>query len=387
MSMDSELEKIEGAAAEAPKGGSIDEYAQFLITGSKDDEEEERTSQNLSRPRMIAIQTVSNQGESLRLLMRIIVKDEILADADVFIPYRLLQYKVKGGFEPRKKALYPGYLFAYLPNERAVDALFLALKNVPKLSIILNDQQSIAPFKRSRMQFYTLKDSECDFIMECCGNPEHTIKLSEAVILTDEELEKERQSALAGQIEIPEYARGIPEANGKTYGRSLKSRIRFISGYLSTIPHLITDVNVHKRTAWIRTGGLLGLRAMALGFELRPYQKKKEEVQETKAQKESPREAEAQKENAQETGSEKACAQNDTAQKAEMAGNAGNAGETGNAGDAGNTGNATELPAKSPERAESLKDQKDQKDPSGEAPVSLSDFSGKVPEEEAPEET
>ena len=160
---------------------------------------------------------VKNGQESLTCqLIQTIIKNKTLVEC--FFPQRERMRKLSGKWSIIKEKLFPGYVFIVTdyPEE-----IFLQLKNVPKLTKLLGDNQG---------NFIPLKDNEINFIQRW-GGKDHVANISKVII------EK-------------------------------GNRVNILEGNLKDYEGEIIKVNLHKRIAVVRTTFMGSTTDVHMGIEI-----------------------------------------------------------------------------------------------------------------------
>ena len=177
----------------------------------------------LIHPACAVMHTYTGREEELIRFVRIYVDADLFSD--VFVPKRVILKRQRGEWRKRTEALFPGYVFIVTAD---TDALFLALKRVPRMSRLLESD----PY-----QFYTLEAEEEEFVRRIgAERGDHTFELSTVRIGRD----------------IP-YHEGDP--------------VRVVSGDLAGFEGSIVGFDLHRRKAMVKTT-LFGGTVIHVGIEL-----------------------------------------------------------------------------------------------------------------------
>ena len=111
---------------------------------------------------------VKNGQENLTCqLIQTIITDDTLIEC--FFPQRERMRKIDGKWNVIKEKLFPGYVFIVTDNP---ERLFLQLKNVPKLTKLLGDNEG---------SFIPLKEKEVYFIQRW-GGKDHVANIRKVIV-------------------------------------------------------------------------------------------------------------------------------------------------------------------------------------------------------------
>ncbi len=160
---------------------------------------------------------VKNGQENLTCqLIQTILREKIFVEC--FFPQRERMRKVNGKWSTIREKLFPGYVFIVTDNPKET---FLQLKNVPKLTKLLGDDEG---------NFIPLKDSEIYFIQRW-GGKDHISNVSKVII------EK-------------------------------GNKVKILEGNLKDYEGEIVKVNLHKRIAVVRTTFMGSTTDVHMGIEI-----------------------------------------------------------------------------------------------------------------------
>ena len=160
---------------------------------------------------------VKNGQENLTCqLIQTIITDDTLIEC--FFPQRERMRKIDGKWNVIKEKLFPGYVFIVTDNP---ERLSLQLKNVPKLTKLLGDNEG---------SFIPLKEKEVYFIQRWGGN-DHVANISKVIV------EK-------------------------------GNKVRILEGNLKDYEGEIIKVNLHKRIAVVRTTFMGSTTDVHMGIEI-----------------------------------------------------------------------------------------------------------------------
>ncbi|MCD8195589.1 MAG: antiterminator LoaP [Lachnospiraceae bacterium] len=94
------------------------------------------------------IQVLSGTEEDTLEMLRKQIPEELLRKCFVFYYEEMRKYA--GEWHKQKKLLFPGYIFVVTEQ---VDSLYLALRNVKKLTRILGDKECFMPLSEAEVEF------------------------------------------------------------------------------------------------------------------------------------------------------------------------------------------------------------------------------------------
>lgn len=117
---------------------------------------------------VVQVQT-GNEIQTKDICNQLIEKDILM---ECFIPLYEQMKKYQGKWHKEQKILFPGYMFI---NTNDIDSLFLALKNVPKLTKVLGIGGELVPIHKSEEQY-----------LEKMLNKEYIVEVSKGYIVGED---------------------------------------------------------------------------------------------------------------------------------------------------------------------------------------------------------
>ncbi|MCC8028792.1 MAG: antiterminator LoaP [Lachnospiraceae bacterium] len=142
------------------------------------------------------------------------IDKEILREC--FIPHYEEKRKINGTWMTQERVLFPGYVFL---DTEDIDALYLQLKAVPRMTRLLGVGERIVP----------LSEEEEAFLMRF-GGEAHLVEMSEGIIE--------------------------------------RSQVRILSGPLMGMEGLIRKIDRHKRKAWLEVELFGRTQRIEVGLEV-----------------------------------------------------------------------------------------------------------------------
>ena len=155
-----------------------------------------------TKTRYYAVQTFTGEEEILVRFLRERIDKALMSEA--FVPRRQMNRRFNGEWQTVQEVLFPGYLFIVTDN---AEELFLQLKNIPKMSVLLHDDE---------YTFIALSENETDYLNRIgSARGDHTMRISKVAFDTYPYKKGDKVSWIEGDL---------TEFEGEIVGFDLRKR-------------------------------------------------------------------------------------------------------------------------------------------------------------------